>query len=240
VEVLFQEENLGCGLGPATAIDWFFDHVDKGIVLEDDCLPAACFFPFCEQLLEEYENDERIVSICGTNILVDWPLARYPYVFSYYGGNWGWASWRRAWRHFDLQMRHWENVSSRRRLLDVLAAPDEVAGVSAWFDSAKERARFDDYWDYQWLLARLLHGGLTIVPCKNLISNVGTGAAATHTSASSGFMHLPLHHLATPVEIDPVVAVDRAFDRENARKYGFVREASPFRRLIRRLARVRI
>ena len=48
VNTLFREENLGCKIAVSTAIDWFFDNEEQGIILEDDCFPSQSFFWFCE------------------------------------------------------------------------------------------------------------------------------------------------------------------------------------------------
>ena len=68
VKTLFRSENVGCMKGPSEAINWFFGNVEQGIILEDDCLPDSSFFTYCEQLLEEYKYNEKIITIGGTNL----------------------------------------------------------------------------------------------------------------------------------------------------------------------------
>jgi len=102
VRILFQENNLGCGLGPATAINWFFENVEEGIILEDDCLPCPDFFVFCEALLDYYRSNERIMEISGDNFQRGIKRGDASYYFSAYPHNWGWATWRRAWRRYDF------------------------------------------------------------------------------------------------------------------------------------------
>ena len=65
VHRLYRDKNLGCKIACSSAIDWFFEHVDEGIILEDDTLPHPTFFQFCEELLKRYRDDERIMLISG-------------------------------------------------------------------------------------------------------------------------------------------------------------------------------
>ena len=102
VRTLFQEKNLGCGLGPVTAINWFFENAEEGIILEDDCLPHPGFFVFCETLLDYYRDNEKIMHISGNNFQYGRKRGNASYYFSTYTHNWGWATWRRAWKHFDF------------------------------------------------------------------------------------------------------------------------------------------
>ena len=104
VMTLFQEKNLGCGPGVYTAINWFFEHEEQGIILEDDCVASDSFFPFCETLLEKFKWDERIGLISGFNQVGSIPVAD-SYCFSKYAVCWGWATWRRAWKNMDYEMQ---------------------------------------------------------------------------------------------------------------------------------------
>ena len=101
VKTLYQEKNLGCGLGPVTAMNWFFENVEEGIILEDDCLPHPDFFRFCEELLDYYRDNERIMHISGNNFQHKRKRGNASYYYSAYTHTWGWATWRRAWKHYN-------------------------------------------------------------------------------------------------------------------------------------------
>ncbi|HSP63875.1 MAG TPA: hypothetical protein VLQ90_12890, partial [Pyrinomonadaceae bacterium] len=94
----------------SSGIDWVFEQVEEAIILEDDCLPHPSFFRFCEELLERYRDDERVAAIGGSNLLPEWSKDTQSYHFSLLGGIWGWASWRRAWRYYDPEIRSWPQV----------------------------------------------------------------------------------------------------------------------------------
>ena len=107
VQTLFQPSNLGCRAGVTTALDWFFEQEEEGIVLEDDIVADPTFFPFCQELLERYRHDERVGVIAANNHQRRPPSDGSSYRFSIYSHCWGWASWRRAWRCNDPELRGW-------------------------------------------------------------------------------------------------------------------------------------
>ena len=111
IKTLFQDQNLNCGRAPSTAITWFFEHEEEGIILEDDCLPSTSFFRFCHELLAYYRHDNRVMHIGGNNFLEGWQKdPDYSYYFSRSGHIWGWATWRRAWQTFDFDMLLYEKL----------------------------------------------------------------------------------------------------------------------------------
>jgi hypothetical protein len=89
VSTLFQENNLGCREAVSSAISWFFDNVEAGIILEDDCLPARSFFFFCQELLQLYKDEECVMMISGDNLCPEGAESKYSYYFSRYGQIWG-------------------------------------------------------------------------------------------------------------------------------------------------------
>jgi hypothetical protein len=121
LKTLFREENLGCGLGPASAYDWFFEHEEEGIILEDDCLPDPSFFIYCQELLEKYRHDTKIMHITGSNFQKGWQNDEdYSYYFSSYPHEWGWATWRRAWKLYDFKVQKYPELDKKDYLMDTL------------------------------------------------------------------------------------------------------------------------
>ena len=115
LKTFFRDVNIGCGKAPFDAITWFFENVDEGIILEDDCLPGKNFFIFCQVMLEKYKNDEKIQSISGTNLLQDYDTGDSSYFFSFHSGIWGWATWKRAWMKNDYWVSKWGNPQVRKQ-----------------------------------------------------------------------------------------------------------------------------
>ncbi len=182
VHTNFQDSNLGCGLGVTTAITWFFDNVERGIILEDDIRPDPSFFPFCTTMLDRYQDDERIFAITGCNTVADtslWP-SDDRYRFSQYMHVWGWACWRRSWQLHQLDARGWWRTISPARF--VSACNYSPSAILYWAANLEFTARGEvDTWDWQWSFAAMRSNQLVVVPNVNMVSNVGFGDDATHT-----------------------------------------------------------
>lgn len=180
VRTLFREENLGCRRAVIGAIDWFFENEEEGIILEDDCVPAADFFPFCASLLERYRHDNRVMAVCGSSYVRDHGAWPYDYIFSQFPDPWGWATWRRAWKLYDGSLEEWRVYEQMRGLQ---TEKSELSYEEYWTKilSGMAGPRALDTWDYQWIFSLYAQNGLAVYPVKNLISNIGWGADATHT-----------------------------------------------------------
>ncbi len=176
----YSEVNLGCAKRPSTGIDWVFDTVEEAIILEDDCLPHPTFFRFCDELLDRYRHDERVMTVCGLNLQFGRRKTEYSYYFSRYNPCWGWASWRRAWKYFDFDMKLWPKARSENFLGDILLEPYALKVWTKIFQDTYEGKV--NCWDYQWVFATMIQNGLAIIPNVNLISNIGHGTGATHTT----------------------------------------------------------
>lgn len=187
LKVNFSEFNAGCGHGPAKAISWFFDHVEEGIILEDDCLPSHDFFLFCAELLERYRSDDRIMEMGGTNLHgTQNDEDPYSYFFSRHNMIWGWATWKRAWKFYDFEMPLYNLIRDSSPLKNCFTSNDELEFFRSIFDRTVANMNTVTWWDYQWEFARRINSGLTIVPKKNLVINLGIGYDATHTTDPRG------------------------------------------------------
>ncbi len=175
----YAETNMGLRRRVSSGITWAFEQVDEAIILEDDCVPHPTFFRFCQELLERYRDDERVMHISGDNFQYGHRRTSYSYYFSYYPHCWGWATWRRAWQHYDDAMHHWPEVREGGWLSDVLHDTDAVHYWSHIFQSTYDGQI--DSWAYRWNFSCWLQHGLSILPHTNLVSNIGYGDAATHT-----------------------------------------------------------
>jgi hypothetical protein len=223
VHTLFRKENLGCGRGPATGISWFFEHETEGIILEDDCLPSPSFFQFCAELLEKYRDDSRVMEIGGNNLEKrELREKDYSYSFSNLTYIWGWATWRRAWRHNDFNMEHYDEVNKKNYLensYDTIYERDFFSYVFDKMHNGDKRTNRDTIWDYQWQFACRINSGLTIVPNRNLVVNIGIGSDATHTTDPKGVGHnLQLEEMCFPLQHPEFVMVDRIRDQRNFNK----------------------
>lgn len=194
----YSNVNLGCKGRVSSGLDWVFNAVEEAIILEDDCLPHPSFFPFCEELLDKYRVDERIMMISGDNFQFGRSRSPYDYYFSRYVHIWGWASWRRAWRNYDVSMSRWPDIRDSDLLRDIFIRKRLALFWQMVFEKAYQGEV--DTWDYQWAFACLINSGLAILPSTNLISNIGFGGDATHAistrfaSMATCSMKFPLAH----------------------------------------------
>ncbi|MGZ8680700.1 MAG: glycosyltransferase family 2 protein [Solirubrobacterales bacterium] len=210
----YSDVNLGCRRRVSTGLDWVFDSVERAIVLEDDCLPHPTFFRFCEQLLDRYADDERVMHLSGDNFQFGQRRGDASYYFSRYAHVWGWASWRRAWAHYDVDMAGWREADKDAQL-ERFTDPLERSFWRHVWDGTEAGAI--DTWDLQWAYACLMRGGVAVNPNVNLVSNIGFGAASTHTgSDEGGVASLPTEAISFPLAHPATVAVDAEADRQVA------------------------
>ena len=207
INTRFNEKNLGCGHAVSSAITWFLDSVDHGIILEDDVVPDTTFFRFCATLLERYADDDRVLAISGSS-LVPAPGQTHPevpYRFSQVPNVWGWALWRRSWEHYTFDIGDWRSMISTRDLWE--ATGRSATGTlfwGAWFDMVASGEI--DTWDIQLVLAAMRFRKLTATSNVQLTENIGFETNPTHPSKASALtpsmqaMSFPLADV--PVKVD--------------------------------------
>jgi hypothetical protein len=205
----YSDENMRSPWRISSGIDWVFSHVEEAIILEDDCLPTQSFFNFCQSLLEHYRDDKRIMHISGNNFQIDNGIPKYSYFFSKYTHNWGWATWRRAWNHFELRIPLWNEFKESQRLRDVCSDPYEQEFWLEIFDKIYDGRSV--HWDGAWLFTCWQQAGLSILPQTNLVSNIGFRSDAEHnTSEKSPISNLPTSDIWTISHPPFVVRNDQA------------------------------
>jgi hypothetical protein len=206
----YSDINLGCGKRPATGITWVFDQVQEAIILEDDCVPHPTFFSFCEELLQKYRFDKRIMHISGINPCYRNHSSKYSYSFSSYALSWGWATWKRAWNFYDFSIREWSESRNSDFLQDIL--PDRRA-INSWNHTLQ--SVYDnkiDAWDYQWTFTCWWQNGLSIIPETNLVNNIGFGEDATHTFENFSGLDLSTDAINFPLKHPNCMMRDRQLD----------------------------
>ena len=207
----YSEVNLGCKRRVSSGLDWAFQTVEQAIILEDDCLPHPTFFRFCQELLEKYKDDERITMVSGDNFQFGRKRTDYSYYFSHYCHVWGWATWRRAWQYYDVDMKLWPSIRDGNWIRDVLK--DDRAAIR-WAKTFEVMHQgLVDTWDVQWVFASWIQNGLAILPNTNLISNIGFSPNATHTTSStSSLANLPTEAIEFPLLHPPFMVRDSLAD----------------------------
>ena len=211
LKILKRDQNLGCKFGVSSAITWFFQNEEEGIILEDDCLPDPTFFRYCSELLERYRSTPQVMIISGSNYPQSNYIVSESYFFSRYNLIWGWASWRRAWQQYDLSIRKWPEL----RNTDWLFKMSSKNGFQKHWENVFDitHAGMIDTWDYQWVFSCWVNKGLAVHPTKNLIKNLGFGIDATHTTGDGGWLsRLPLDKMIFPMIHPEIVSRDEGAD----------------------------
>lgn len=201
----YSEINLGCQQRVASGLDWVFQTVETAIILEDDCLPHPTFFRFCAELLVKYRHEPRVMAISGDNFQFGQNReTNASYYFSRYPHCWGWATWRRAWQHYDAKMKQWPQVRQTDWLQNILLDIQAVKYWSNIFEKAYSVGL--NTWDYAWTFTCWMHQGLTILPHVNLVSNIGFGTEATHTKdVNSILANMPVNEINFPLVHPPAI-----------------------------------
>ena len=211
VKTLYRDNNLGCGLAVSSAIDWFFSYEEEGIILEDDCLPSNSYFRFCDEMLNLHRSNENIFLVGGYNKMQRWNNHKLDYFYSYFGGIWGWATWKRAWRFYDFKMSGLESFIESNSFVDHFG---RKLGLMRQKQLVKAKTLIEagklDTWDYQWGFARNANRGLSCMPSVSLIQNIGFESDATHTSSVSDAVFQ--EELEFPLRNNFNIVVDSEFD----------------------------
>jgi hypothetical protein len=207
----YSDINLGCKVRVSSGLDWVFNQVDQAIILEDDCLPNPTFFQFCEVMLEKYQNDTRVAQISGVNFNLDSEKIGDSYFFSKYNPIWGWATWRRSWLDYDVEMKTWPILRSNKRVRGIFNKKKIQRYWTSIFDLTYE-GRIDT-WDYQWTFSCLFNSKLSILPKFNLISNIGFGAEATHTKKENKLTAMKTENMKFPLMHPDAVLADNLQDK---------------------------
>jgi len=229
----FSRSSIRSRVSSPYAISWFFENVEAGIILEDDCVPEPTFFQFCNELLERYKDEKRILIIRGDNYHPKILNYEYSYYFSTSHGSWGWATWRRAWQHYDEKMEHWPKLRKTSWLLNILGNSTSENEWKKNFDNVYEGKI--DTWDYQWVFSCWVNGGLSVVPLINMITNIGHDERATHTKNSHNpLSNLPTQDMKFPLNHPPSISHDIDIDQV---EYQISSHRLNFLRILRKLYR---
>jgi hypothetical protein len=182
VKTLYRSQNLGCRSAVSSGISWFFSEVEEGIVLEDDCLSHPDFFYFAQEMLIRYRNSPQVMHISGGNFQFGQTRGDASYYFSRIAHIWGWASWRRAWNTYDVDMKDYPEFLIQNRKHSFFA---DRKAERYWLFHFNRMYKKAGTWDYQWSYAIMKNHGYCIIPNVNLISNIGFGESATHAHKKS-------------------------------------------------------
>lgn len=174
----YNDLNKGCELTESEAITWVLEGCDNEyvIVIEDDIIAPYSFLKFAQEMLYRYKDNENVFQVTSDNVTpMEFPNNE-DYCFSMYGHIWGWATWRRAWKHFNLYVNDFDDtaahIGERTNFTDI-----DAKILIEFCKRLKSNMLFDggtrSTWDVVWGYVKLRDGGLSIIPRVHLSSNVG-------------------------------------------------------------------
>ncbi len=230
----YSEVNLGCAKRVSSGLDWVFELVEDAVIIEDDCVPHPSFFHFCEELLQRYRDDQRIMSIAGSNFQFGRSVTDYSYYHSLYHDCWGWATWKRAWKYFDFEMKLWPKLKETSFLQDHLLDANVAQYWQQKFDLTYELKK--DSWFYRWLYSCWVQNGIALVPDINSVSNIGFSAGATHTVEDARYANLAIAEIPFPLKHPPFMFLNREADRLNFLNRCHISLPTRFVRKIKRMS----
>jgi hypothetical protein len=236
VKTNFSDVNLGCKKRMSSGIDWVFSQVEEAIFLEDDCVPCQDFFKFCSELLVRYRDNPKVVNITGTNYQRGRVRGKFSYYFSRFPHIWGWASWRRVWKQYDVSMISWPKARQEGWIEKACPSMEQAFWID-YFNKIHDGTV--DTWDCQWLYACWRSNGVGIIPNVNLITNIGAGHEATHTKGETGSLEIATGTLGDLVHPREILVDDAAdsFTFETQFGGGRPREEKPISLMHRVMAR---
>ncbi len=228
LKTLFREENLGCGKAVSGAITWFFENVEMGIILEDDCLPHEDFFPYCEELLIQYKDNKEVKMISGDNFQNGIKRGDASYYFTAYTHIWGWASWRRTWQEYDFSL---DDISTKEFKKSLRYYFNSWQERQVWLDKfILMKKKSIDTWDFQLSFNVWKRKGINIIPNVNLISNIGFGECSTHTIDDNNVLSNIPSQSISPINHPDLISINKEADRYS---FDFLYRKSLFKMMYR-------
>jgi hypothetical protein len=220
LKTLYRDKNIGSKYSVSSGIKWFFEHVDEGIILEDDCVPNDSFFFFCSSMLGFYRDNDKIMHITGTSLIDQGQKHNHTYYFSNYPNIWGWATWKRAWNKYDLELA--DKLYYKKLIKTCFKDPFE----RKFWNNVLTTLHKLDAWDYQWMFSIWKAGGVCINTNYNFVSNIGFDESATHTKYDNPYGDMTtrtITQISHPVaiEIDKKAEVDFLRTLHNLERRGY-------------------
>lgn len=203
------DKNLGCKFNMSGAIDWFFENEEEGIILEDDCLPNDSFFNFCQELLEKYRNTDKVKMISGNNFQFGNKYGEASYYFSNFPNIWGWATWRRSWQEYDMDMKSYPEFKKNKEIENIFTDKKIQRFMIGLFDKLYKNEM--NTWAGRWVYSIYNSKGVSISPNINLVSNIGFSENATNTKTDKLLENIKTEKLEMIVHVKEV-AVNKEAD----------------------------
>jgi len=193
IETRFREENIGLRLAVQDSVNWAISQYGKVIVIEDDAVPGPQLLDFFNFNLQKFADDQKVMHVSGYNVVPPQNLlSETGSRFSRYPESFAWATWERAWKHYDENLT-WGLESSVRDIAKITGSTTSALRWKLNFhDAAAGRI---GSWAYRWISSMWSQNGTTVAPNRNLLSYSGFDEG-THTVRSPRWKDLPIENLS--------------------------------------------
>ena len=214
----YATKNMGCGKRISSGISWAFEQEEELIILEDDCIPDLSFFRYCQEMLEYYKDDTRILMIGGNNPVGHLYSSKYDYLFSHVPFMWGWATWKRSWELYDYYITSWKDNKNNPIIKKSLSVRSAYMYYTAQFEYLS-KGLDNGIWDYQFMYVGIINSMYGILPTCSLVNNIGFSEESTHTKESPKWMNKKVSEMSFPIQYRKGVEWDKDFDEIYFRLY---------------------
>lgn len=181
LHIFFREECVNVYDSLRGAIDWLFDNEERGIILEEDCVPTKAFFSFVDQMIEKFKEDKRVWCISGDNIIKQNPSG-YDYMFSHLHAMYGWASWRDRWRMVNWDHLYIKETIDEHIYYRLFKTKEQAKAKEKALSNMEDMLYRTKCWDYIFGLCMDQYHALTVQPKEHLVKNIGV-TGQHHTKA---------------------------------------------------------
>jgi len=182
VNVIEHENNVGCADSIIYGVTQICQQYGRVIVLEDDLILSPYFLNYMDTALDLYRDENQVMQISGYMFPVDLKDAKTDALFLPFTNSWGWATWQRAWKEFDPEMKGYEKLKSNKKLRSQF----DLNNSYEYFSMLEAQLNGEiDAWDIRWYLSTFMLNGLTLYPKKSLVKNIGFDGSGTHCGVSS-------------------------------------------------------
>ena len=181
LHIFFREECVNVYDSLRGAIDWLFDNEERGIILEEDCVPTKAFFSFVDQMIEKFKEDKRVWCISGDNIIKQNPSG-YDYMFSHLHAMYGWASWRDRWRMVNWDHLYIKETIDEHIYYRLFKTKEQAKAKEKALSNMEDMLYRTKCWDYIFGLCMDQYHALTVQPKEHLVKNIGV-TGQLHTKA---------------------------------------------------------
>lgn len=225
VKTLFRDKNLGLRKAVTGALDWLFENEETGIILEDDCLADNSFFTFCEEMLDHYKNDTRIMHIAGSNFQDGQTRGDGSYYFSKLMHCWGWATWRRAWKFNRPDFEGLESFVKNKEIENIF---NKESHQRFWLKAFQNVSSGKvSSWAYIWAYSIFVNAGICIIPNKNLVANIGFGENATNCTSVDALNKRSEHYEMKNIQHPSFICINKVADEYTADRYYLLNDIPP-------------